>query len=262
MRDFSQNQGGDLQETLERVGFSRNESAAYLALLEMGRGTIARIAERAGLHRTTGYHVLAALAHRGLASTSGKGVRQEYVAESPDRLTAYLKKEAEHLVAHLSAATTIIPELKSLHHVGTRPRVRFYEGIEGLETVYEDTLTSHETIRAYAAVDDMHKAMPDYFPKYYERRAKEGIAIRAIIPATKVGKARAEQDKKELRETALVPAEKFTFTPEINIYDHKIMIASWREKLGIIIESEEIAEAMKQVFELSWSEAKRLSENA
>lgn len=36
------------------------------------------------------------------------------------------------------------------------------------------------------------------------------------------------------------------------------MIASWREKLGIIIESSEIADAMKKIYELSWAEAKRL----
>lgn len=36
------------------------------------------------------------------------------------------------------------------------------------------------------------------------------------------------------------------------------MIASWKEKLGIIIESSEISDAMKKVFELAWVEAKRL----
>src|SRR3989344_3084305 len=60
------------------------------------------------------------------------------------------------------------------------------------------------------------------------------------------------------RETAMVPADKYYFSPEINIYDNKVMIASWKEKLGIIIESHEIADAMKKVFELAWAEAKRL----
>ena len=36
------------------------------------------------------------------------------------------------------------------------------------------------------------------------------------------------------------------------------MIASWREKLGIVIESAEIADAMKKIFELALAEAKRL----
>ena len=34
--------------------------------------------------------------------------------------------------------------------------------------------------------------------------------------------------------------------------------AEMREKLGIIIESAEIADAMKKIYELAWAEAKRL----
>lgn len=248
----------DLRKSLENIGFTKNEAGVYVALLELGRGTVAKIAERAGINRTTGYNLLSTLVQRGLVSSSGKGARQEYVAESPDRLVAYIKKEAEDLVANLSAASALVPELKSIHNVSERPRVRFYEGREGLESVYEDTLTSHEAIRAYATVDDMHKALPEYFPKYYQRRVKEGIAIRAIIPATDIGKDRASKDRAEMRETALVPPDQYYFTPEINIYDNKVMIASWREKLGIIIESAEIADAMKKTFELAWAEAKRL----
>ena len=56
-----------------------------------------------------------------------------------------------------------------------------------------------------------------------------------------------------------MPADKYYFSPEINIYDNKVMIASWREQLGIVIESSEIAEAMKKTFELAWTEAKRLN---
>ena len=139
-----------------------------------------------------------------------------------------------------------------------RPRVRFYEGEDGMKEVYEDTLTTHDPIRAYATVDDMHRGIPNYFPGYYKRRAGAGIMIRAIVPDTDIGRERASKDKEELRETALVPQDKFYFSPEINIYDNKVMIASWREKLGIIIESAEIADAMKKIYELSWSEAKKL----
>ena len=66
-----------------------------------------------------------------------------------------------------------------------------------------------------------------------------------------------KEDKNENRESAIVPEDKYYFSPEINIYDNKVMIASWREQLGIIIESEEISDAMKKAFELAWAEAKR-----
>lgn len=249
----------ETKETLIKAGFSANESAIFLALLQLGRGTVSQITRKAGLNRTTGYDILDSLVSKGLASVSGKEPKQEYLAESPDHLVLILEKRAEETKNNISKIKKIIPELKSIHNVRGRPKVRFYEGTEGLKDVYEDTLTSHEQIRAYANVNEMHQALIGYFPKYYERRAGKGISIRAIIPDSPIGKHRASKDADEKRESALVPVEKYNFSPEINIYDNKVMIASWREKLGIIIESAEIADAMKKIYELAWLGAKQES---
>lgn len=238
--------------TLIELGFAEKQAKMYLALLSLGKGTVSEITRKAGINRTTGYDILNDLVQKRLVSVLGKEPKQEYIAESPDKL---LDEKQEQL----KKAKALVPQLKSMHTVAGRPKVRFYEGKQGLVEVYEDTLTSTETIRAYATVDDMHRALPGYFPKYYKRRAGKGIHIRAIIPATPIGRERAAFDKSEARETALVPADKYYFSPEINIYDNKVMIASWHEQLGIIIESAEIADAMKKTFELAWSEAKRLN---
>jgi len=247
-----------MEEELIAIGLSKNKAKIYLALLELGKGTVSEITRKANLNRTTGYDVLDGLVAKGLASVSGKEPKQEYIAESPDKIEILLKREISATEGHLKEIKNILPELKSLHNVAGRPKVRFYEGKQGLIEVYEDTLTSHETILAYATVDDMHRALPNYFPEYYKRRADKGITIKAIIPKTEIGKERASHDKEEMRETALIPPDKYYFSPEINIYDDKVMIASWREKLGIIIESAEIADAMKKIHELAWAEAKRL----
>lgn len=248
-----------LDTALLGMGFSDKETKVYMALLALGKGTVSEITRKAGINRTTGYDILNDLVQKRVISVSGKEPKQEYLAESPDKILEYLEAELDKKQKNLKEAKNLIPQFKSMHTVVGRPKVRFYEGKEGLMEVYEDTLTSSETIRAYATVDDMHRALPGYFPKYYKRRAGKGIHIRAIIPSTPIGKERASKDKDESRETALVPADKYYFSPEINIYDNKVMIASWREQLGIIIESTEIADAMKKMFELAWAEAKRLN---
>lgn len=252
------NENLDLKKSLEFIGFSEKEVLVYLALLSLGKGTVTRISRKAGINRPTGYHILDSLEAKGLVRISGKEPKQEYVAESPDQIEKLLSKKIESDQSYIKEARKIIPELKSMHNVADRPKILFYEGKEGLEKVYEDTLTSQETIRAYANVDEMHKALPHYFPQYYKRRAGKGIHIRAIFPDNEMGHLRQIEDKKEERTSAIVPADKYYFSPEINIYDNKIMIASWLERLGIIIESREIADAMKKVFELAWAEAKRL----
>ena len=249
----------ELKKLLLEVGFSTKEADVYLAILVLGRGTASKIAREAHILRTTVYEILSSLFNKGLVTLSGKEPKQEYVSLSPEKIKTYIVTQLEQKQKDLKQAETIlIPQLKSIHNLDNRPKVMFYEGVEGLEKTYEDTLTSTEPIRAYASVGDMHAGLPGYFPEYYKRRAEKGIAIRAIIPNTKAGLERKNLDSKEMRETALVPKDIFNFHPEINIYDNKVMIASWREKLGIIIESTEIAEAMKKIYELAWAEAKRL----
>jgi sugar-specific transcriptional regulator TrmB len=251
-------QGGNFENALQSLGLNKKEATVYIALMSMGTATVSDVAKKAEINRTTGYDILSALSSKGLVSISGKEPRQEYRCENPDKLLSFLQNDIERKKENLRYAEILLPELKSIYKVGSRPQIKFYEGKEGLMEVYEDTLTAKEPIRAYATVDDMHNALPNYFPKYYKRRTEKKIAIRAIVPKTEIGMERGEQDKAEMRESAFVPPDKYYFSPEINIYDNKVMIASWREKLGIIIESAEIADAMKKIYELAWDRAKEL----
>ena len=248
----------NLRTSLLSMNFSEKEADVYLSLLELGKATVSVIARKAGLNRTTGYHILDSLTVKGLVSVSGSEPLQEYVAESPDKITELLQKKFNEYQKYLNQAKETVPQLKSFHNVSDRPKVRFYEGKQGLVDVYEDTLTSHEPLKAFANFEDMHKALPDYFPSYYLRRAKKGLNIRGIVPVTPEALERQKHNKEEAREMVFVPHDKYYFSPEIDMYDNKIMIASWKEKLGIIIESAEIADAMKKIFELAWIGAKTL----
>ncbi|MEK7564576.1 MAG: helix-turn-helix domain-containing protein [Patescibacteria group bacterium] len=248
----------ELKNPLLEIGFSNKEAEVYIAILTLGRGTASKIARSAHIARTTVYDILSSLFDKGLVTLSGKEPKQEYVALSPDELNTYIEKEFEKKKNDLKKVQdSLVPQLKSIHNIKNRPKIMFYEGKEGLKKVYEDTLSSHGEIRACATYDNMQETLPGYFPEYFYRRAEKGIKIRAIFPYTEDGVELSKHDKEQLRETAMVPHDKFLFSPEINIYDNKIMIASWKEELGITIESDEIADAMKKIFELAWAEAKR-----
>lgn len=247
-----------IYKSLINLEFTPKEVSVYLALLELGKRTVSPIARTANINRTTVYDILDSLVAKGLVSVSGKEPLQEYVAESPDKIVKLVQEQIQKDQLRLEQAQGLVPQLKSLHNVSNRPKVMFYEGEEGLEHVYDDTLTSHEPIRGMANVLEMHKGLPEYFPKYYKRRAQKGIKIRAILSSNEAGKNISAHDKEELRDTAFIPADRYNFIPEIDVYDNKIMIASWREKLGIIIESQEMADSMKTLYDLAWEEAKRL----
>ena len=66
----------ELPLTLQSLGFSEKEATVYVALLELGRGTVTEIARRAGINRTTGYDILDSLAGKGVGNISRKKTKQ------------------------------------------------------------------------------------------------------------------------------------------------------------------------------------------
>src|SRR3989338_6958761 len=129
-----------LVDSLVAIGLNNKEAGVYMAVLELGRATVSVIARKAGINRTTGYDILDSLITKGLIRISGKEPKQEYVAESPDRIERLLKDQLAEKQKQLEHASKLIPQLKSSHKIEDRPQVRFYEGKQGLIDVYEDTL--------------------------------------------------------------------------------------------------------------------------
>ena len=76
-----------IEKLLKNSGFLDKETAVYLAILEMGRGTVAEISRKACINRSTGYVILDSLAGKGLVSISGKEPKQENIPYSPPKLT-------------------------------------------------------------------------------------------------------------------------------------------------------------------------------
>src|SRR3990167_4910406 len=133
----------EFKKLLLEIDFSAKEADVYLAILILGRGTASKIAREAHILRTTVYEILSSLFNKGLVTLSGREPKQEYVSESPDKLQEYILKQLEKKQKDLKQTQSIlIPQLKSIHNVKNRPKVMFYEGREGMEKVYEDTLSS------------------------------------------------------------------------------------------------------------------------
>src|SRR3989338_4917437 len=171
------------ENELEKFGLSRKEANIYLVLLELGPAPVNEIAKKSEINRSTAYVLLDSLSRHGLVSISEKSGIKIYNTAPPERIIQFLEESVKKYTELVGIAHSILPELKAMYvGVGTKPRVQFLEGLEGIKTAYEDTLTSQETIRAYASIENMHKALPDYFPEYYQRRSKKKIKIRAIFP--------------------------------------------------------------------------------
>ncbi len=244
------------KKQLLEIGFAEKEAGVYLALLELGPSVVSEISRKAGINRTTGYDILELLCAKGLVNALGEGKIKKYAAEEPQKMIALAQEKFEQTQKQFEAVKKLLPELNSIFNKTEKPKVKFYEGKEGLKEVYEDTLSSKELlIRGYSCAEPMNQSLPDFIPYYIKQRVSKKIQGRMIAPDTPGIRELMKTDKRDLRESRVVPQEKLDLAVEINIYDNKVMIASWEENLGVIIESQKIADAQKKIFELAWEAA-------
>jgi hypothetical protein len=244
---------------LSKLGFSDKEARVYLASLELGPSPVQAIAQKAGVKRATTYVMIEALRDRGLVSTFEKGKKTMFVAESPERLMHILDQEGETIINKKRLLEDLMPDLVAfLRAAGDRPNILFYEGIEGLKAIHEDILrTNDKTLENIVALDDVLKveSSPDDVAVFRNSLHSKGIAIRILYSS------KSKEIELPSRFSSWVvkkiPYEKMPLHGEITLYGDKVAAFSYRGKIfGTIIESKEIAQTIRVLFELAWASIK------
>ncbi len=140
-----------VKELLAKFGFSEKETAVYLALFGLGASVVSDIARKAHINRSTAYVVLDALTKRGVVNiTERRGVKM-YHPVSPDNLVKHFEQMAQQYSELAIQAKKILPKLKAETEPSAQlgPRIRLFEGAEGMRTVYQDAVASLEMIRSH-----------------------------------------------------------------------------------------------------------------
>ena len=188
-------------DSLKKIGLSDNEAKVYLALLELGGSTAQQVAQKAELKRPTTYVQLEILMKRGLITSFEKGSKTLFRCEDPEHLNQVLEKEKEEQKEMAQALEKVLPELGNLYlSAGERPRVRFFEGIEGIKTAHEEFLkTKVGLVKSLMNTDDIVEIFPSHGENYAPKRVQKGICSKLIYTSEK-GEFMKESDEKMLRE--------------------------------------------------------------
>lgn len=119
---------------LKSLNLSEAQAAMYLATLELGQATMQAIAKKSGIKRTSIYNFIEEMKERQLIVETRKKKRNVYSAVAPSNLVEIEK-------ARLRELEVLMPELTAIQNKGrNKPRVTFYEGLEGIKEVYADSL--------------------------------------------------------------------------------------------------------------------------
>jgi sugar-specific transcriptional regulator TrmB len=241
----------NLMSILQQLGLKERESEVYLALLELGEASVQEIARKAKLQRPNCYVILESLAKQGLVSFQVKGNGRRFAAEDPDRLLMLLK-EKEQLLA------SVLPQLKSLHNLAPgKPRVRFYEGKEMIDHLYEEILRGEWYDCLYAPESVTAVWGSGYVTNFGRKSAERGMRVRELIAGTDKNPPYASHYHSPQQEIRFLPPSAKSSTDFI-LFANKVALVAYEPEIhALVVEDSGIIQTLQLMFNSAWAEAKR-----
>lgn len=237
-----------LENLFKELAVNDEQAKVYLAALELGQANMRELAEKAGLKRTSVYNYVKELIQKKLITIGKKRKRTVYSAIHPNMLIEIEK-------ARLAELHRTLPELLAIYNKSkTKPRVTFYEGVDGIKEVLQDMLKEKQPVSAFSDFKHMVAVFGDYyFDVFPPERAKRGIISRNIVPDTPKARELAKKDARYLRETKFLQVP--DLKTEINIYGDKVALNSYQSSppFGVIIEDAHIAETLRTIWQQLWN---------
>jgi len=247
-----------LKEGLVQIGFSQKEAQIYLAMLQLGNASVNHIAQEAGINRVTAYSIIDALCARNLVSIyHGRGERR-YSASSPNHIDTLLFAEQKNLDEKREVAHRILPALNLYHDdAGFKPRMRYFEGQEGLALLQEE----YEHVEG----DILQIIGYDHFTRI------KGIKLRSYQRRTSRKKPRKMRSilitETPVHVTDMVHHQFRTISPdlidmagEMTVCGNRVIFFSFDAGiLAVEIISKNIADTARGTLELAWRQAEKWS---
>ena len=240
----------ELSNILESFGLKTKEAHLYLTILELGEAKAQEIASKAGIQRTNFYDLVPRLIALGLVKQTKRNQKPIYRATDPEELVKLEERRLEHLKQAL-------PRLKAITNISAeKPRIFYYEGVQGVKQVYEHMLEHQGKIAIFTTPSFVSKEQLNLLKEHVPKRIARGNHLRMIGEVSPENVMLQKRDAAELRETRLLPKDVYHSNVEIGIYGKKIFIVDFRQVFGMEIESPDVASVLTQIFEIVWGSGK------
>lgn len=242
------------ESVLSSQGLTKNEAKVYLALLKEGNALAGIITQKTGIHRRNVYDSLERLMEKGLVSYVTIDNRKFFSPASPERFIELIGEERESLNRKEEQVKKILPALLQLRKEKSEQDVRFFRGVGGLKTVYEDILRTKKDYLGYGSGSELEEVLKHYLRHFINRRVKAKIKLKMIY---------AESDRTRfftrnpLLKVRFLPNE-FSSHASLRVYGDKVAIVmmSMEDPLAILIKNKKIADGYRGYFEVLWNAAK------
>lgn len=244
----------ELQSALQNLGLNEKEAKVYLALLQSGESSAYQIAKRSGLKKPTTYVILDGLLERRAVRKILKPKAIHYTATDPVDLFVTARNR-------VAQAETLLPELRALARNDAKVvQTTYYEGLEGIKDMYKnmiEEMKGKECVGFYAHVKDTPKELAEYWPELNREIIANNIKRRGVTPIDETTKPYLQYQNipKQFLHIKGLPKKIYSSNNSIEVYNQFTQIISHRYEQGILIQNPDIANALKQIFEIVWKTA-------
>lgn len=239
-------------KTLQNIGLNETQSRAYIYLVKKGSTSPPDLASALTIKRPTAYAVLDQLVDMQLANKKDINKKFTYSASNPVSLEKLARKHREEAHEHERTVQSAMPTLfKFFHTFSDQPGVKFYQGIDGIKEIYNDTLRTCKDIYVFRSAYDQDLLSTEFFNAYKQKRANLGITTYMINPSNDPKFWNDKTDEIYKIERTPISPEAYTANTEISSYGEKVSIISFGdEAMGMIIISPQIAKAIREIYKL------------
>ena len=241
----------ELINFLKKYNFTEKEARIYLTCLKLKSANIWTISRVSEEKRSTVYSVIKELKNKWYINEIWKNKIACYSAVSP-----------ENILAKLEDSTSNFKEMIPLFTMFTdnpwyAPKVQFFEGIDWLEQIYDDTLQSKTDIFCLIWTTKFSKNISKYIEKsFLPNKLKNNISSRVIVSDNvnnlKYIKANFKNLKNLNRDWKIISWLTFPENTMINMYwPNKVLISvfSEQEPFGLIINSSYLYQMFTCIFD-------------
>lgn len=235
------------------LGLTENESKIYMTLLDLGTSQAGNITEKSGIHRRNVYDSLSRLMEKGLISFVTVNNKKMFSPVNPRRFLEIIDEKKFELDNVKSEFNKIMPELELRTKFQEKHDVRFFKGVEGLKTVFEDIIRTGKDYVGYGPGHQLEKILKHYFRHYVNSRIKAKIRLKLIYDEV----SRHTVKKNPLSEIRYIP-DQYSSRAALRIYGDKValLLLTEEEPLAIVIKNKAIADGYRKYFEVMWKAAK------
>ena len=236
-------------EVLTQTGLSELQAKIYLYLIKHGQQTPTEIAGGINENRTTVYSALERLEKLGIITRKNKGKISAYTPNHPSALESLAEKRLRIVARQARNLEGNLPSLINYYneHQSTPGATTFY-GQEGVKMIWDKVIA---TKAPYYFVRSRHDILANekMVEDFKLSRAAAGIKSEDITPSEFTSNRSKEMKEKYLLTRTLLPPDEYDSPVEIDIFgDNLAFINFSKNGMSTLIESPEIADAMRQVF--------------